>query len=255
MLSSIFSLTTLWWIMVVLYIPACVGLMVIVLLQKGKGVGFGGAFGMSGGGEAIFGPRSSRSLPQKLTYTMAGLFMILALLMSIISGKANRGAAPTLQADAEITAASDTPDRIDDLLNPEVPVPDLTEGSAVNTSEISDLGDLKSQLLSDIQENMTIEVTPLEGTDPSTPAPVVDLGGGGVLAPEAATPVSAPEAPAAEEASATEVKEVAPVDGSATEEAPADGSATEEAPADGSATEEAPADGSVTEEAPAETVQ
>ena len=63
MLSAIFSLATLWWLILILYVPACVGLIVIVLLQKGKGVGFAGAFGVGGGSEAIFGPRSSKSLP------------------------------------------------------------------------------------------------------------------------------------------------------------------------------------------------
>ena len=94
MLSAIFSLTTLWWLILLLYVPACVGLIVIVLLQKGKGVGFAGAFGVGGGSEAIFGPRSSKSLPQKITYIAAIMFMTLALLMSMLSGRVGKSAAP-----------------------------------------------------------------------------------------------------------------------------------------------------------------
>ncbi len=40
MLETIFSADTLWWILIIVYIPACFGLIVIVLLQKGKGAGF-----------------------------------------------------------------------------------------------------------------------------------------------------------------------------------------------------------------------
>ncbi len=96
MLSAIFSLTTLWILILLLYVPACIGLIVIVLLQKGKGVGFAGAFGVGGGSEAIFGPRSSKSLPQKITYAAALLFMFLALLMSMLSGRVGKSAAPAL---------------------------------------------------------------------------------------------------------------------------------------------------------------
>ena len=85
MLEAIFSLTTLWWVILLLYIPACIGLIVIVLLQKGKGVGFAGAFGVGGGSDTIFGPRSSKSLPQKITYAAAGTFMVLAGSMTCFS--------------------------------------------------------------------------------------------------------------------------------------------------------------------------
>ncbi len=99
MLSIIFSVKTLWWLMLCLYIPACFALIIIVLLQKGKGQGLAGAFGMGGGMDTIFGPRSSKSLPQKITYAAAGVFMALALVMSILSGKVGRPPAPELVAE------------------------------------------------------------------------------------------------------------------------------------------------------------
>lgn len=96
MLKIIFSLNTLWWLILLLYIPACFGLIIIVLLQKGKGQGLAGMLGMSGSVDTIFGPRSSKSLPQKITYASAAIFMTLALVMSILSGKVGRSAAPQL---------------------------------------------------------------------------------------------------------------------------------------------------------------
>ena len=94
--ESIFSWDTLWWILLVLYVPSCIGLIVIVLLQKGKGTGFCGAFGMGGGSDAVFGPRSSKSLPIRLTYLAATLFMVIALVMSLVSPHVGKGSAPAL---------------------------------------------------------------------------------------------------------------------------------------------------------------
>jgi len=100
MWEMIFSWNTLRFLMWPLYVLACGGLIVIVLLQKGKGAGFAGAFGLGGGGgggsDAIFGPRARKSLPVRLTYVMAAVFIVFALLLSVIEGKVARGKAPEL---------------------------------------------------------------------------------------------------------------------------------------------------------------
>ena len=85
---------TLWWLMLILYVPSCAGLIIIVLLQKGKGVGFAGAFGLGAGSDTVFGPRSRKSLPARLTHIMAAVFMVLAFCMSMIAGKLGKGIAP-----------------------------------------------------------------------------------------------------------------------------------------------------------------
>ncbi len=87
---------TLWFLLLIVYVPCCVGLITIVLLQKGKGTGFAGAFGMGGGSEAVFGPRAGKSLPVRLTKVMAGLFLTLALIMSLVAGRVGKGVAPEL---------------------------------------------------------------------------------------------------------------------------------------------------------------
>jgi preprotein translocase subunit SecG len=108
MLSALFRWETLWWLMLILYVPACAGLIIIVLLQKGKGVGFAGAFGVGPGADAVFGPRASRSLPQKLTYIMAATFMTIAFIMSLLSGRLGKGVAPEkVSEDAATTNQTD----------------------------------------------------------------------------------------------------------------------------------------------------
>ncbi len=96
----------LWWGLMILYVPACIGLIVIVLLQKGKGTSFAGAFGVGAGSDTVFGPRGSQTLPVRLTYAAAATFMTIALIMSIISGKVGKGAVPELVEDPDATSVT-----------------------------------------------------------------------------------------------------------------------------------------------------
>lgn len=98
MLDAIFSVNTIWWGLMVLYVPACIGLIAIVLLQQGKGGGFGGALGGGGGpgADTVFGTKSAQTLPVKMTYAGAALFMIIAIVLSVLSGRLEKGAAPDL---------------------------------------------------------------------------------------------------------------------------------------------------------------
>ncbi len=105
MLETIFSWNTLWWVLIPIYIAACLGLIVIVLLQKGKGTGFAGAFGVGPGSDTVFGPRARKSLPVRLTYIMAATFMILSLSLSLIVGRQGRGVAPDAVPEDSVEAA------------------------------------------------------------------------------------------------------------------------------------------------------
>ncbi len=104
MFDYIFRLETLWWILLILYVPSCIGLIVIVLLQKGKGTSFAGAFGVGPGSETVFGPRARKSMPVKLTYIMAAIFMVFSMSMSLIGSRIVRGSAPEQVVDDGTTA-------------------------------------------------------------------------------------------------------------------------------------------------------
>lgn len=93
-LESIFSWSTAYWLLLILYVACCLILITVVLLQKGKGTGFAGAFGVGGGSDAVFGPRASKSLPARLTTIMASIFLFLAFALSLIEGKQTKGVAP-----------------------------------------------------------------------------------------------------------------------------------------------------------------
>ena len=181
---------TLWYLLLLLYVPSCIGLIVIVLLQKGKGVGFAGAFGMGGGGsDTVFGPRMSKSLPQRLTYVMAAIFMLFALIMSLISGRLGKGVGPEKVAE--------TP-------------------NAVTETDLSGLPGLGSELKEGEGEAATTKGTeggataPATETPAGTPAPA-ETAPAAPPAPEPPPPASAPAAaPATPPAPAPDAAPTAP---------------------------------------------
>ena len=110
MLDRMFSWDTLWWILVVVYVPACLGLIVIVLLQKGKGSGFAGSFGAGAGpgSETVFGPRAGQTLPVKLTYIAAVVFISISVIFSMVASKVGKGTAPELLEEEGTTVEAAT---------------------------------------------------------------------------------------------------------------------------------------------------
>jgi preprotein translocase subunit SecG len=157
MLDTIFSWGTMWWVLLIIYIPACLGLILIVLLQQGKGTGFAGAFGAGPGGDAIFG-KSAQSLPVKITYVAAAIFMVIAVILSVISGKVGKGASPELANEASISgleggASSSMFD-------------ERGGGSAVVNPDIEE--DIPEVILEGTEEEGSGEETPVEDSEPET---------------------------------------------------------------------------------------
>jgi len=69
-----------------IHIVVCIFLVIIVLLQSGKGADLAGAFGMSGS-QSAFGPRGTATFLSKMTTTLAVLFMVTSLVLWIIGSK------------------------------------------------------------------------------------------------------------------------------------------------------------------------
>jgi len=156
----------LWYAMLILYVPACIGLIVIVLLQKGKGTSFAGAFGVGPGSEAVFGPRSTKSIAVRITEWAAGVFMVLALLMSIVMGRVGTGAAPETVAPEEAQT-----DAALELLQ------DQGLGTAITSEE--DRTDEESPGAATANDEDTAAEEPLESTSgdgeqPTGEAPTMD---------------------------------------------------------------------------------
>jgi preprotein translocase subunit SecG len=73
--------------LIVIYVLVCFFMVIIVLLQQGKGSGMGAAFG--GGGQTLFGSRGQTTPLQKITTIMAFLFMSLSVVLATMSGGAD----------------------------------------------------------------------------------------------------------------------------------------------------------------------
>ena len=73
-------------IMLVLFVPVCILLILMVLLQAGKGSGLSGAFGGLGGNQPFLGARGTVDFLSKLTIYLAIGFMSLALILSMTYG-------------------------------------------------------------------------------------------------------------------------------------------------------------------------
>lgn len=69
-------------VLLVVYALLCAFLILIILLQRGEGGGLAGAFGGMGG-ESAFGVKGDKTF-KKLTAVVGALFMILAVVISVI---------------------------------------------------------------------------------------------------------------------------------------------------------------------------
>jgi preprotein translocase subunit SecG len=91
-------------IIVLLHVSACFALIVIVLLQKGKGASMGAAFG--GSSQTVFGSTGAASFLQKITTGAAIVFMLTCLTLAYQSGKGRKtsimkGVAPSAPVASE----------------------------------------------------------------------------------------------------------------------------------------------------------
>jgi preprotein translocase subunit SecG len=73
-------------LLVILYVMVCIFLILVVLLQQGKGADLAGAFG-GGGSQTSFGPRTTTNIMHRLTTVFFVLFVVLSLTLAILSGK------------------------------------------------------------------------------------------------------------------------------------------------------------------------
>jgi len=83
-------------LLVVLYVLVCIFLVLVVLLQQGKGADLAGAFG-GGGSQTSFGPRSASNIMHRMTTVSFVLFVVLSLALAILSGKQGTSVMETVE--------------------------------------------------------------------------------------------------------------------------------------------------------------
>ncbi|KPJ53256.1 hypothetical protein AMJ39_05390 [candidate division TA06 bacterium DG_24] len=95
-------------VLIGIHVLICIALMLVVLLQSGKGAGLASAFGGAGGGDTVFGGRGAATLLARATTALAILFMVSSATLAWLS--AHRGPATSaiereIQRGQEIPAA------------------------------------------------------------------------------------------------------------------------------------------------------
>ena len=180
-----------WGLLLFVYIVCCFVLITLVLLQKGKGSGFGGAFGIGTGSDTIFGPKAGKSLPQRLTYISAGVFMSLALIMSLMAGHLSRGVAPET-VDANGVVKQEGPGQTKGV------VPGLEDlGSAVTGASVPAAPTTPTTAPAESKPAPAPETTPAAPAQPTPAAPAPAPATPAPAAPAAPAPAPATPAPAA----------------------------------------------------------
>jgi preprotein translocase subunit SecG len=77
-----------------LFVLVCFLLVVVVLLQSGKGGGISGAFGIGQASQTIFGASGAGNVLTRATAVLGGAFMLISLLLAMLDdggGTASRG--------------------------------------------------------------------------------------------------------------------------------------------------------------------
>ena len=72
---------------VFIHIVVCVGLILVVLFQAGKGAGLGNLFGGGGGGDQLFSAPSGTAFIKKVTTGMAIIFIITSVTLTLLSSR------------------------------------------------------------------------------------------------------------------------------------------------------------------------
>jgi len=103
--------------LLIIHVLAAIGLVVLVLLQQGKGADAGAAFG-SGASSTVFGARGSGSFLTRGTAILATVFFLTSLTLAYF---ANTGGAPSsvVERIQQPPAAADAPEDVPAL--PEAP--------------------------------------------------------------------------------------------------------------------------------------
>ena len=94
-------------LLVILYVLVCLFLVMVVLLQQGKGADLAGAFG-GGGSQTSFGPRGNTNIMHRMTTGVFVLFVVLCLTLTILSGKRRTSVMEDVPVAAPVESSEST---------------------------------------------------------------------------------------------------------------------------------------------------
>jgi len=96
-------------LLVIVHVVVCLALILVVLLQVGKGQSIGAAFGGAGSSQTFFGSRGPTTFLSHLTTVSAALFMLTSLSLAYISMSGRQDSSITHKAPAPVTDTAPVP--------------------------------------------------------------------------------------------------------------------------------------------------
>jgi len=110
-------------VMLLIHILVCVLLVMVTLMQRGKGAGLSGVFG-GGATQSVFGGRGAAPMLAKATIVLAVLFMLSSFSLTLVSA-ARRG--PESAIEREMRGAPLAP--VEEGVAPLIPIEEAQEES------------------------------------------------------------------------------------------------------------------------------
>jgi preprotein translocase subunit SecG len=114
-------------LLLVFHVIVCLVLVLVVLLQAGRGGGLATAFG-GGGAQSIFGGRGAATFLSKATVVLGGIFFLTSISLALMSSRATSSQRSLMQEEAR-RAGSTAPAPTGSPSRPPAPVPGKAPGS------------------------------------------------------------------------------------------------------------------------------
>ena len=141
-----------------LHIFLCIVLILVILLQPGKGGDVASAFG-GGGSSTLFGPRGPASLLTRATTIVAVLFMTTSIVLAVEASNERKGTGDELQNDIQRFEQEES-----GTATPETPT-----APAMPANEASDINDGTDP--SDPSSELPASEAPASGSTGEAPVP------------------------------------------------------------------------------------
>jgi preprotein translocase subunit SecG len=104
-------------VILIFHVLFCISLIVLVLIQHGKGADMGAAFG-SGASQSVFGSQGSAPFLFKVTATLGALFFSTSLALTYLTSQiAHQTQSSVLPIPTEVVPATDKNQAIPDIKN------------------------------------------------------------------------------------------------------------------------------------------
>ena len=119
-------------LLVIVHVVVALTLILVVLLQVGKGQSIGAAFGGAGSSQTFFGSRGPATFLSHLTTISAAVFMLTSLSLAYLSMSGGQGSSMTQKAPPPVTDTAPAP--VTTPAPVTVPAPDTAPAPATESA-------------------------------------------------------------------------------------------------------------------------